>query len=131
MNNNNDFISTPEELMRLIKECQTDNHPVCEEEMDFYELPESEQEAAKRIAEEQSNLMAGLSAEDIFAHNCREAYKLTLERGRINTCTIQRYLGTGYGMAARIIDELLTSGLIAPASAPAKGYIPTADGNRK
>ena len=103
----------------------TDYTALSEEEIDIEELPESEQGAVRKRSEEREAREAHLSQEERYQNLRNDALQLARERGRISTCTIQRYLyHTGYGTAARIIDELHSAGLIEPAPSGFRVYVP-------
>ncbi len=125
---NKNTAPTAEELeLEIIRNVldELNAHPVLEneermeEEIDISELPESEQNAILQRAEERDTRTAHLSPDERYQLLLKEAAALAHERGLISACTIQRYLYTGYAMAARIIDELQKLGLIR--SAP-KGF---------
>lgn len=90
-----------------------------EEEIDISELPESEQEAIRQRAAEKEAHESHLSPEERAHKLYSDAVELARLRGFISVCTIQRYLYTGFGTAARLIDSLHEEGRITPSD---KGY---------
>lgn len=98
-----------------------------DEDTDLEELPESEQQLIWQRTDERDKRLAALSLEERFEQDCTDAYSLTLERGSISTGAIQRYLGTGYGKAARIISELQDAGVIVPIPSMPGVYAPSTE----